>query len=102
MAEKKNDKEKIYVLKQEYERVNEFRWGFVVISCVLLLVIIFMAFLQLDNVDIDDDLAPYLCKQHGMIHMDEEYRFIVGKLTYLQIRCGNLKEVSDGYLVTYN
>ena len=101
MVKEESYKEKYERLEKEYEGLNALRWVFVALSIFLVCSLIFLAIRFSDNVDIDDELGPYLCAQHGMYFIDTEYSLKDFNLDYLQIRCGATTEIADGYLVEY-
>ena len=76
-------------------------WAFVAILFGILFMIQMVAYD--DNVDIDDNLAPYLCKQHNATLSNVEYTTSGGfniMLKTLKITCQRerAKPVDDGYL----
>ena len=98
-----NKENKIYELKRKNELL--FAWVlFVSAIAIFLLVLVFYA---MDNVDIDDVLAPLMCDGYDMDVASVEYYSIGFGVGYtedskLHIRCkrrANTTEIEDGYLL---
>jgi len=94
------NEDKFKKLENRYEDVNAYRWVWFSICILLIGVIVCLGIRHMDDVDIDDRLGPYICEQHDMNYVDVEYNLYEG-LNYLQIRCAETEEVSDGYVVKY-
>jgi len=94
------NEDKFKKLEKRYEDVNVYRWVWFSISILLIGVIAYIGVRGIDNLDIDDQLGPYICEQHDMNYVDVKYN-LYGGLSYLQIRCAETEEVSDGYVVKY-
>jgi len=88
-------------LKRAKEDANENGWlGIIAVSALIIISIMF-GIRSLDNVDIDDSLAPYLCEAHNATFVSETHSFDGVRLTDLKIVCEKRltpKLINDSYL----
>lgn len=105
MNEQKNW-EKLYKIetKRLEEKIKEERNGAIIILVLMMIMFITTVLPLVDNVDVDDVLAPYLCKQHNLTLKEVTYKnavIIEGEFD-MKVICKKpteQKPIEDGYLI---
>ena len=82
-------------MKMESPTLNIIWLTIILILCICVIIE------ESDNIDIDDELGPYMCEQHGKEFFDYKYENDDFGNIELKIYCKEIKQESldDGYLV---
>ena len=92
--------------KGKYEELKDSAIFMTIVACVLFVMVFSICIFAQDNLDMDDVVGPYLCKQHGLEFDSMDTSFHFGKNVqswdHLKIYCKPYRhevELDDGYLI---